>query len=415
MNSDNTFKTMEKNFKSYIKQYIINQKISDVTNPIFKYFNNANIKYYIVGGIIRDYILEYEPNDLDIVYEADFDELYEYIKDNFKYHYVANPKFKTIKIYINNNEIDLICAREEEYPYDGALPQVESSSIYADMKRRDFTINSICYSVTENRFIDIFDGIRDIRSKLIRFNNRYSLKDDPTRLFRIIKYKNRYNFKFDELTNDIILEALEQNYLENITNDRMLKEFIKILEEPNLRGIFIDLYKYKILKYFMPAEFGIKFKNRLDNFIQLRNRVDNTLLLLYYIFDEHIPFFIENFNHSKKMNIDLLNVIELKKDILELDISSNASAIYNVFSKYSDNLLEIAYHSDRTKVRELLQYYNTVLKHVTCPITRNDLREAGISDEKRITEILKIVFNDTLDDKNLMLTKEEIIKNLLGR
>lgn len=410
MNFDDTLKKLEKNFNAYIQRYILQQKLNKLLDPIFDNFISYDIKYYIVGGIIRDYVLGRTPIDIDIAYEGDFDELVKYLKWHCKYHYVVNATFKTIKIYYNNNEIDFVNCRSERYLGPGVLPQVKSDSIYEDMRRRDLTVNSIAYSMSEQRFIDIFDGLRDIKSKLIKLNYADSLIDDPTRLFRAMKYKNRYKFKYDDITRAIMDNCVKDKNLENISNDRLLNEFVKMLDETDVAGIFMELDDFDVLKYFMPkCVVDTNFKVRLDQFIAIRQQTKNSLLLLYYLFDEFVPYFSNTFNHTKRMAIDLSHIAPLKNEIKHLSVHSTPSELYNVFSKYSDELLKIAYQLDKSKISDLIDFYSKILQHVQCPINGTDLINHGITDGLKIKEILKRALNDTLDDKNLMLTKDQII------
>lgn len=411
MNLDDTLKKLEKNFNAYIQRYLIQQKLTVLLNPIFDNFIAYNTKYYIVGGIIRDYILGRTPMDIDIAYEGSFDELVSYLKWNCKYHYIVNPTFQTIKIYYNNMEVDLINCRSERYLGPGALPKVKEDSIYEDMRRRDLTVNSIAYSMSDQRFIDIFDGLRDVKSKVIKLNYADSLIDDPTRLFRAMKYKNRYKFKYDGITHAIMENCMKDKLLNTISKDRMLNEFTKMLGETDIAGVFMELDDFGALEHFMPkCIVDTSFKKRLDLFIALRQSVRNNLLLLYYIFDEFIPYFVRTFNHSKKMQIDLNNIKPLKAELKALSVHSTASQLYNVFSKYSDSLLKIAYNMDKSKARDLMDFYTKILKHVKCPINGTDLISYGVKDGPEIKVILKRALDDTLDDKNLMLTKDEIIK-----
>lgn len=414
MNSENTLKKLEKNFNAYIQRYLIQQKLGPLLDPIFDFLISYEMKYYIVGGTIRDYLMGRIPKDLDIAYEGSFEEVAKFLKWNCKYHYIVNPSFKTIKIYYNNNEIDLINCRSERYLGPGALPEVKEDSIYEDMRRRDLTVNSLAYSMTDHRFIDIFDGIRDIKSKLIKLNYADSLVDDPTRLFRAMRYKNRYKFKYDSITRAIMENCVKENLLDNISHDRLLNEFVKMLDETDIAGAFMELDDFGVLKYFMPkCVVDLSFKNRLDQFINARQQTKENLLLLYYIFDEFTPYFVTNFNHSKKMAIDLKNIAPLKKELSSLSVHSSPSELYNVFSKYSDSLLKIAYVLDKSKVRDLIDFYSKILKHVKCPINGTDLINYGITDGIEIKRILKKAFDDTLDDKNLMLTKDEILKKYI--
>ena len=410
MNFEDTLKKLEKNFNAYIQRYILQQKLSPLLDPIFDYFISYDMNYYIVGGIIRDYVMGRTPIDLDIAYEGSFEDLVKYLKWNCKYHYVVNSTFQTIKIYLNNTEIDLVNCRSERYLGPGALPRVKADSIYEDMRRRDLTVNSIAYSMSEHRFIDIFDGLRDIRNKLIKLNYTDSLIDDPTRLFRAMKYKSRYKFKYDPITQAIMENCSNEGLIDNISKDRLLNEFVKMLDEMDITSIFMELDDFDVLKHFMPkCVVDTNFKARLDQFIAMRQQTKNNLLLLYYIFDEFTPFFIDHFNHSKKMAIDLRNIAPLKRELKALSVHSSPSELYNVFSKYSDSLLKIAYCLDKSKVRDLIDFYSKILKHVKCPINGTDLISNGITDGLTIKSILKRALDDTLDDKNLMLTKDEII------
>lgn len=411
MNIDDTLKKLEKNFNAYIQRYIIQQKLTPLLDPIFDYFRDYDMKYYIVGGIIRDYIMGKVPKDLDIAYEGDFNDVVKFLKWNCKYNYQVNPDFLTIKIFYNGAEIDLVNCRSERYLGPGALPQVKDDSVYEDMRRRDLTVNSIAYSMTDHRFIDIFDGIRDIKSKVIKLNYADSLIDDPTRLLRAMKYKSRYKFKYDPTTQVIMENCMAETLLQNISKDRLLNEFSKMLDEKDIAGVFMELDDFGVLKHFMPrCIVDTSFKVRLDQFVTVRQQTKENLLLLYYIFDEFVPFFVNEYNHSKKMAIDLSNIGPLKREIKNLSVHSTASEIYNVFSKYSDSLLKIAYHIDKSKVRDLIDFYTKILKHVKCPINGTDLISYGVTDGLTIKNILKKALDDTLDDKNLMLTKDEIIK-----
>lgn len=411
MNLDDTMKKLEKNFNAYIQRYFIQQRLTILLDPIFDHFIAYDMSYFIVGGIIRDYIMGKNPKDVDIAYEGDFDEIVQYLKWHCKYNYQVNNDFQTIKIFYNGAEIDLINCRSERYLGPGVLPKVKPDSIYEDMRRRDLTVNSIAYSMAEHRFIDIFDGIRDIKNKIIKLNYTDSLIDDPTRLFRAMKYKSRYKFKYDPVTLAIMEDCMGDHLLDNISKDRLLNEFVKMLDETNIVGVFMELDTFGALKYFMPkCIVDTHFKTRIDAFIAIRQMTRNNLLLLYYIFDEFTPYFVDNFNHSKKMMIDLKHIGPLKREIKNLSVHSSPSELYNVFSKYSDSLLKIAYHMDKSKVRDLIDFYTKILKHVKCPINGSDLISYGVTDGPTIKRLLKKALDDTLDDKNLMLTKDEIIK-----
>ena len=401
---------MEKNFISYVKRYISQNSLVHATDQIFNFFEFNGLDYYIVGGIIRDYFMGKIPKDIDISFEGDFESLVYFMEQNISNHFIVNKKFNTIKIFVNSSEIDIINCRTERYLFPGALPEVSPDSIYEDMRRRDITVNSIAYSMKNKKFIDILGGIDDIKEKSIKLNNQSSFYDDPSRIYRIIKYKNRCGFNYDEYTEVVLKEAIKENLLSNISIERKLNEFVKILDERNLEKIFSELYQLGLLKEFLPNfQYNEESISKINEFEKFKSKTESKLLMLYYVFDFNVSYAINTFTFSKNLKIDFENILNLKNDIRNLSINSSNSEIYYTFSKYSDILLKVAYVFEKSKIREHIDFYSKILRHVQCPINGNDLINLGVKDTVDIRRILRLALEDTLNDKNLMLTKNEIL------
>jgi len=170
-----------------------------------------------------------------------------------------NKPIKNVAIYNDNPSnsqmfrVDFITARKEEYPFPGALPQVSQSHIIDDILRRDFSINTLAIKINENHFgrlIDLCFGLRDIHIKRIRTLHCKSFMDDPTRIFRAVRYEQRYHFHINQTT----LKEIQNNkkYLSNISSHRIKQEFDKIFLELECVKMMERLEELMILKEIHP-------------------------------------------------------------------------------------------------------------------------------------------------------------------
>jgi len=194
----------------------------------------GNFRVYLVGGIVRDLILGRAKFDLDIVVENDaikFAKLLSgYLGADFRRHH----SFRTATVFSSPSKIDLATSRREVYHRWGALPCVEPSCLKDDLRRRDFTINAIAMSLNKDSFaniIDYFGGVSDLKKGIIRILHENSFLDDPTRLFRGIRFKERFGFKFDSKTSRCFRQAIKLRALNFVNEHRLRDESILILKE----------------------------------------------------------------------------------------------------------------------------------------------------------------------------------------
>ena len=159
---------------------------------------------YLVGGTVRDILLGERGFDVDVAVEGDAIALAQALADALGGRVRAHRKFGTaVVIYGEGERVDVVTARTEFYDAPAALPTVEHASIREDLFRRDFTINAMAVSLRGadlGRLVDPFRGRRDLDAKTIRVLHNLSFIDDPTRIFRAIRYENRYGFRMDEHT-----------------------------------------------------------------------------------------------------------------------------------------------------------------------------------------------------------------------
>ncbi len=191
---------------------------------------------YLVGGTVRDILLCEPGFDVDIAVEGDAIALARRLADELGGRVVPHAKFGTavIKYDDDRQTIDVVTARTEFYDAPAVLPTVEHASIREDLFRRDFTINAMAASLKGEdfgRLVDPFGGRRDLEARTIRVLHNLSFIDDPTRIFRAIRYENRYGFRMDEHTVRLARGCIEMGLVGDLSSARLRDELHALLEE----------------------------------------------------------------------------------------------------------------------------------------------------------------------------------------
>ncbi|MBZ4683558.1 MAG: domain containing protein [Fusobacteriales bacterium] len=229
------------------------KKILDIFTAIENISKIRNEKAYLVGGIVRDLILNIENFDIDIVIEGD---AIQFSKDlitvlNIK-KIITHEKFKTAILFLENGlNIDLASSRLEYYEYPTSLPTVSYSSIDKDLYRRDFTINAMALEIDYNNFgklIDYYNGYHDLINKKIKILHNLSFIEDPTRIIRAIRFASRFDFSLEKDTEKFLIQAIQEGFLNKISFDRLKNEIIKILKDKKPNKALKLFEKYNIFE-----------------------------------------------------------------------------------------------------------------------------------------------------------------------
>ncbi|CCK80169.1 CBS domain-containing protein [Desulfobacula toluolica] len=215
----------------------LDNRIKQLLQNIGKTGNELGFNMFVVGGFVRDLLLSRQIDDIDIVVEGDGIEFAKTYAKKEGCRINTYKKFGTaVIIYPDNFKIDVASARLEYYKTPAALPIVEKSSIKLDLARRDFTINTLAISLNPDNFgtmIDYFGANRDLKDKTIRTIHNLSFVEDPTRIFRAIKFSNRFGFKIGKVTSNLIKNAITIDCFKNLSGLRVLSELKQIFEEEN--------------------------------------------------------------------------------------------------------------------------------------------------------------------------------------
>jgi tRNA nucleotidyltransferase (CCA-adding enzyme) len=189
---------------------------------------------YLVGGAVRDLLMDEPSFDVDVAVEGDGIAFGQALARALGGRAVPHDKFGTAIVVHDGGRVDVATARTEFYDYPGALPAVEQASIRQDLYRRDFTINAMAVSLKGEdfgRLVDFFGGLRDLERGVIRVLHNLSLIDDPTRLFRALRYESRYGFRMDAHTLGLARACVEMELVGELSSARLRDELQALLSE----------------------------------------------------------------------------------------------------------------------------------------------------------------------------------------
>jgi len=266
--------------------------IKHLENPIFKIISevadNAKLETYVVGGFVRDILLnrKQDKTDIDFVCVGSGIELAKAVaqklKGNTDVKYFKN--FGTAMIHYNGEDYEFVGARKESYRANSRKPIVENGTLQDDQNRRDFTINAMAISLNSETFgelIDPFNGVGDLKTKTVQtpLNPDITYSDDPLRMMRAIRFASQLNFTISESSYQSICKNAER--LSIISKERITDEMNKILlsKIPSV-GLKL-LFNSKLLHLFFPEMVelqGVEKRGHFthkDNFYHTLEVIDN--------------------------------------------------------------------------------------------------------------------------------------------
>lgn len=239
--------------KKYYQENNLEKIFTNIPAPIkeiARILNTEGFQCFLVGGAVRDSIMGFTPKEYDIATNAKPEE----VQRIFKYTIPTGIKHGTILVILDDMHVEITTFRSDGNYSDGRHPdKVEyTASIEDDLPRRDLTINAMAYNILDGNLIDMFDGMKDIKNKIIRsVGNPYErFTEDGLRIMRAIRFATRLNFNIEKETFDAICHST--GMLTSIAYERIREEFNGILISDNpFRGIEL-LRKTGILALIMP-------------------------------------------------------------------------------------------------------------------------------------------------------------------
>ncbi|MCI0554477.1 MAG: CCA tRNA nucleotidyltransferase [Anaerolineae bacterium] len=379
---------------------------------------------YLVGGVVRDIFLGRAVNDFDLVVEGGIASFAESILKKYGGKILVHSRFGTAKWILNEStfkrldfpvsrfpdfelSFDLVSARSETYSQPGALPTVERSTIDDDLRRRDFTINAMALRLDGNHYGELIDplgGEADLERGTIRVIHPKSFIDDPTRIYRAVRYEGRYGFQIEDDTLALIPDA--RSIIAELSAERIRHELDLILAEPNAASMLARLTELDLLKPIHPVLFFDESANsRLANIGSFRalrrispwnlDRGEGNKRVLGWL------LWLMSLSHN---DIGSLNLrLQFTSDFLASLFAT--STMFSTLSSFADitpsqcverlslyplNAVEAVYFiAPDEKIKDVFFKYLAEWRHVKPHITGDDLRERGLEPGPRYAEILR--------------------------
>lgn len=377
---------------------------------LFNIFNGNN-KLMLVGGCVRNFILNKEINDFDFATTLKPEEVIKILKNNNIQYLTVGIKFGTITAIINNNKYEITTLRND-INTNGRHTDVNFINSYlGDAKRRDFTFNAL-YVNNRGNLYDYFDGVKDLEKGIIRFigEPEQRIQEDYLRILRFFRFYSYYAYTFDYKS---FLECTKyKDKINQLSKERIKYEFLKILNS-NYPVKILKIFEYNnILKYILDINYlnlyNLEIFCSIKQYINysynnvfvlalicINNQINNIKYNLALTNNENN--FIKKIIKYKDTKIDKDNIRILFFELRDKDLLKNI-IIVNLINHLSSNYVE--------EINKYLIFVNN-LKTIQFPVTIEDLQNLGISKDK-YNYYMKFV-KEYFIEKKLVCKKEEIL------
>ncbi len=438
--SDNSPDPLKENIRARtrnVKKFLVERhspRIMSILETLGQTADEMDLKLYLIGGFVRDLFLYRNNEDIDVVLEGDaiaFAKKYAQ-RQGVRVH--SHHKFGTaVVIFPDGFKVDVATARMEYYRFPADLPTVEMSSLKLDLFRRDFTVNTLAIQLNKENFgllIDFFTGLKDIKEKTIRVLHNLSFVEDPTRVFRAIRFEQRFDFTIGKLTEGLIKNAVKMDFFKRLSGRRVFNELKLILEEESPTPAIIRMNDYKMLGAIHPS---LVLDKDLINLLDSAKKVIAwfDLLFLDESYMKWVVYLMTLTSHADKRTAKevcarlelapkyrkLLCEHRLEADCslqwLEYRLPVENSVLYEKLSEFKTELILYMMATTRLeKVKKAISHYFTKLRYIRTSIKGDDLINMGLSPGPAFKEIMDAVRNALLNgsvadrDDELLLAKQ---------
>ena len=218
-----------------------------------KLADEEGVSLYLVGGVVRDLLLKRKDWDLDLAVEGDGIGFARLVADRYGAGLAVFERFATARLVFQDGlKMDIATTRRESYAQPAVLPTVHPASIEEDLRRRDFTINALAIQLNPRQFgrvLDPYGGQRDLRAHTIRLLHAGSFQDDPTRIFRAIRFEQRFGFRLERTTVRLLAQAASTNLIQQLSGPRLQNEILLLFAEHDPVRAIARLAQLKLLRF----------------------------------------------------------------------------------------------------------------------------------------------------------------------
>ena len=375
---------------------------------------------YLVGGAVRDLLMDEPSFDVDIAVEGDGIAFGRALARALGGRVVPHDRFGSAKVVYDGERVDVATSRTEFYDYPGALPAVEQASIRQDLYRRDFTINAMAISLKGEdfgRLVDFFGGLRDLEAGVVRVIHNLSFIDDPTRLFRAVRYENRYGFRMDAHTLGLARACVEMELVGELSSARLRDELQALLSEEQVADSLrrmADLGLDRAVHPHLTAdEDSVALGGELD---LLRERFApetpawrlRLAALARRLTPDELYDWFERLKLRRRDADRIADAVTVAPKLRELAATTDEPAALRALAEPHDpDGVLVALAGATEPARSRLESYFDELRAVRLEISGGDLAELGLTESPRVgavlDEILRRKLNGELDGRTAEL------------
>ncbi|WP_368503773.1 CBS domain-containing protein [Alkalihalophilus sp. As8PL] len=378
---------------------------------IGKEADRFGVKAYLVGGFVRDLFLERPNEDVDVVIEGDGIGFAQTLATTHGGEVNPHETFGTATWTTENHlKIDIVTCRTEYYEESAALPTVKASNIHEDLTRRDFTINAMALSISEHSFgelLDDYQGLKDLKAKKIRILHPMSFVEDPTRIFRAVRFATRFGYNLDKETARLAKEAATP--LGQLSQTRLLHEIFLIHEEA------ADLTPYKMLEDLNVWNTLFGHQPRKSSWKHVENLLTKPNVDVFeVILALCLPLsswetLITSFITTAKSRSFVEGLKSFRA--LQLDSTNRLNDWHELLHGIKDDVLEFISLDPLYPHQATLQLYLKKRRELTPLLTGHDLIELGLKPGPSFRELLLSLESKQMEEN--LLTKNEAVNWVL--
>ena len=404
--------------------------------------DEGGVSLYLVGGVVRDLLLKQENWDLDLTVEGDGIAFARLVADRYGAGLAVFERFATARLVLPDGlKIDIATTRRESYAQPALLPTVQPASIEADLYRRDFTINAMAMQLNPGQFgrlLDPYGGQSDLRARTLRVLHTGSFQDDPTRIFRAIRFEQRFSFHLETATLRLLAQAASTNLIQRLSGPRLQNEILLLLAERDPVRAIARLEQLKLLRFLHRRLCDTKNVKRTVTAVPkavawwLRrfpdSAIDRPIVYLMALSSESSPAVVAAMirrlalsrEQAKKMNIGRRRVDRVLKRLTNSGIVQH-SQVFRLLADFSDEALILLLAKQRITQsglrgllkRQLAAYMKN--KAVKTTLTGRDLQAMGLLPGPQYTTILGKLLDARIDGIVTTEAEERVfVRNWLG-
>jgi len=419
------------NLKSQLESTLTSEQLR-ILRLVADEASQSGLPLYIIGGSVRDLVLGAAIKDLDLTVEGDAIALARVLAKRHGGRVTPHSKFGTAKWFLPKNlqtqsceTLDLISARSETYKHPAALPTVKPGSMDDDIRRRDFTINTLAIRLDGANFGELRDdlgGMDDLKRGVIRALHARSFIDDPTRIYRAVRYVERYGFRIAEETLALIPPA--RPLIEKLSAQRIRRELDLILQEEHAAAILARLADLNLLQPIHPAlTFNPSMRERLANLHtrikkvgKMRSSDPGWLLWLMSLSPEQLSALNDRLHFTANLFASLFAASKLytaQSSFIDLKPSQCVERL----ESYPLAAVEaVGYAAKDPRVKECFEEYISKWRYIKPHTTGNDLKTLGVEPGPQYALILRRLRDAWLDGEVKSAEEEKtLLKTLLGQ